>query len=131
MTNVIAAANMATNNATITLSDPSFRFAAHSPHRRAFLVSPAIATIRYECDVGAGTLRRYDGLPLTGAMGALPGGTPSRLISSDVAACTFTPRPGNAQHGGLLLIQLTISRASNGATDSLRLHKQLKVEEAA
>jgi len=129
-TNVIATATMATNSSTITLN-PAFRFAAQSPTRRVFLVSTATAVVRYECDAGAGTLRRFDNLPITGAIAALPGGTPSRLISRDVAACTFTPRPGNTQHGGLLLLQVTISRVTNGTAETLRIMEQLKVEETA
>ncbi len=131
LANVITPATMATNNATITLTDPAFRFAAHSPRRRAFLMSAANAVIRYECDPGAGTLRRYDNLAVTGAIAPLPAATPSRLIARDVTACTFTPRPGNSEHGGLLLIGVTISRATNGSTETLRVMKQLKVEEAS
>ena len=129
MANVIAGASMATNSATITLTDPSFRFAAQSPSRRVFLVSSASAVIRYECDPVAGTLRRFDGLPVVGALGALAAGTPSRLIAQDVIACTFTPLPSSATHGGLLLIQVTVSRVTNGAAESLRVVRQLKVEE--
>jgi MSHA biogenesis protein MshI len=44
---------------------------------------------------------------------------------------TFTTRPGTADHGGLLLIRVTVSRVTNGATDTLRVMKQLKVEDAA
>jgi prepilin-type N-terminal cleavage/methylation domain-containing protein len=131
MADVIAPANVNTASSTIALTPP-FRFAGGSTtHRRAFLVSPATAVIRYECDTGAGTLRRYGNLPVTAGLAALPGGTPSLLIASNVTACTFTPQVGNAEHGGLLLIQVTISRVTNGAAESLRVMKQLKVEEAA
>jgi len=129
LANVIVPVNIAASK--VTLSNPAFRFAAHSPHGRAFLVTPASAVIRYECDFVARTLRRYDNLPMTAAMGVLPAGTPSRLIASDVTACTLTTRGGNLEHGGLLLIRVTISRVTNGATDSLRVMKQLKVEDAA
>jgi hypothetical protein len=53
------------------------------------------------------------------------------LIARDVTGCTFTTRAGNTDHGGLLLIRVTISRVTNGATDTLRVMKQLKVEDAA
>lgn len=131
LANVIVPVNITAS--TLTLTDPTFRFAAHSlPHRRAFLVRPATAVIRYECDLAAGTLRRYEGRPMTPPpIVALPAGTPSRLIARDVTACAFTPRPGTAEHGGLLLIRVTISRVTNGATDTLRVMKQLKVEDAA
>jgi MSHA biogenesis protein MshO len=131
MANVIVAAPVDPGSATIDLADPSFRFAAHSPLRRVFLVSPATAVVRFECDPVARTLRRYDGLPVTNAFAALPGGTPSRLIASDVTACTFTSRPGDARHGGLLLLQVTVSRVTNGVAETLRIMQQLKVEEAA
>jgi MSHA biogenesis protein MshO len=134
LAHVIAPATIApltATTATVTLNDPTFRFAAHSPNRRVFLVSPATAVIRYECDLGAGTLRRYDRLPVSGNMVALPAGTPSRLIARDVDACTLTPDADTPEHGGLLLLRLTISRVTNGTTERLRIMKQLKVEEAA
>jgi MSHA biogenesis protein MshO len=115
---------------TITLN-PAFSFPAQSTNRRAFLVAAPSAVIRYECDLAAGTLRRYDGLAVTPLMTPLPAGTPSRLIARDVTACTFTPRPASTEHGGMLLLQVTTSRVTNGATDSLRVMKQIKVEEVA
>lgn len=131
LANVIANANMAAGSSTITLSDSSFRFAGGSSRRRVFLVSPANAITRYECDPAAGTLRRYDNLPITGnsAIAALAGGTPSRLISRDVVACTFTPQAAGPRDGGMLLMQVTLSRVTNGATETLRVFRQLKVEE--
>ena len=62
-------------------------------------------------------------------LGALPGGTPSRLISTDIAACTFARRPSTDHHGGLLLVNVTISRVTNGSAETLRIAQQLKVEE--
>lgn len=129
--NVIADANMAPGSTTITLSDSSFRFAGRSLLRRVFLVSPANAVTRYECDPAAGTLRRYDNLPITGnnAIAALPGGRPSRLISRDVVACTFTPQGAGPRDGGMLVMQVILSRVTNNATETLRVFRQLKVEE--
>ncbi len=131
-TRVRATAQVVVGNTTIGLN-PAFNFVAQSPRRRAFLV-PAAPVIRYECDLVARTLRRYDGLAVTAAMAAVPGGTPSTLIARDVTACTFTAPPApvaNQDHGGLMRIRVTISRVTNGATDSLRIMKQLKVEEAS
>jgi hypothetical protein len=130
LANVIAPAGVNLASSRITLT-PAFRFVNPSTHRRAFLVSPASAVIRYECDLAARTLRRYDSLPMAAAIAALPPGTPSRLIARDVTACTFTTRAGNSDHGGLLLIRVTVSRVTSGVTDSLRVMKQLKVEDAA
>ena len=130
LANVIAPAGINLASSTITLAPP-MQFVGASAHRRAFLVSPATAVVRYECDLGARTLRRYDNRPVTAAIGALPAGAPSQLIARDVAACTFTRRAGTTEHGGLLLIQVTISRVTNGAAETLRVMKQLKVEDAA
>jgi MSHA biogenesis protein MshO len=130
LANVIAPAGINLASSTITLAPP-MQFASASAHRRAFLVSPATAVVRYECDPGARTLRRYDNQAMTAAIGALPVGAPSQLIASDVTACTFTRRVGTTEHGGLLLIQVTISRVTNGAAETLNVMKQLKVEDAA
>jgi hypothetical protein len=130
LANVIAPATVNLASSTIALT-PAFRFVSASTHRRAFLVSPATAVIRYECDLAARTLRRYDSRPMAAALAAIPAGAPSRLIARDVTACTFATRAGNTDHGGLLLIRVTISRVSNNATDTLRVMKQLKVADAA
>ena len=65
-TNVIAPARVNVASSTITLAPPH-QFVGQSPHRRAFLVSPATAVVRYECDLAARTLRRYDNLPVAAA----------------------------------------------------------------
>ncbi|MGH8186685.1 MAG: PilW family protein [Steroidobacteraceae bacterium] len=97
-----------------------------SANRRAFFVSDVT---RYDCDLNSGTLRRYMNLPLTQNIAAV--GAPFTVIARDVTACRFVPTPGTAQHGGLLLLEITISRVTDGATDSLRVLKQLKVEHAS
>ena len=131
-TRVRAVAQVNVASMTVGLN-PAFNFIAQSPRRRVFLV-PATPVIRYECDLVARTLRRYDGLPMTAAMAALAAGTPSTIVARDVTACTFTAPPApiaNQNHGGLVPIRVTISRLTNGATDSLRIMKQLKVDEAS
>jgi MSHA biogenesis protein MshO len=122
------------NVASMTIGlNPAFNFIAQSPRLRVFLV-PGTPVIRYECDLVARTLRRYEGLGITAAMAVLPAGTPFTVVARDVTACTFTAPPApvaNQNHGGLMPIRVTISRVTNGATDSLRIMKQLKVEEEA
>jgi len=127
---VLAAAQANPLSSTITLN-PAFRFGSHPASQRAFLVTPAAAVIRYECDVAARTLRRYDARALPAALVALPAGMPSQVIARDVTACTFTRVASSSEHGGLLLLRVTISRVTNGATDRLLITKQLKVEEIA
>jgi MSHA biogenesis protein MshO len=125
LTNVIAPASINANSARINLT-PAFRFAAASPNRRAFLASNVT---RYECDLTARTLRRYTGLPITPTL-ALTGAA-STLIASDVAACRFVVTPGNTQHGGVLVMELTLSRATNGDVENLRVLRQIRVENPA
>lgn len=122
LADVIARATINPNSARITLS-PAFRFAAASPNRRAFLASSAT---RYECDLSAGTLRRYTNLPLTATMGPL--GSASTVIATDVSACRFVIAPSTARHGGMLMMELTLSRAVSGSTESVRVLSQSKVE---
>jgi MSHA biogenesis protein MshO len=131
VTRVRAAAQIDVASMTIR-QNPAFDFIDQSPRHRAFLVT-ATPVIRYECDLVARTLRRYDALPITAGMAVLPAGTPFTVVARDVTVCTFTAPPPpafNQEHGGLASIRVTISRVTNGATDSLRIMKQLKVEEA-
>jgi MSHA biogenesis protein MshO len=125
LANVIAPATITANSSRITLT-PAFRYAAASPNRRAFLASNVT---RYECDPSARTLRRYTGLPITSTI-ALTGAA-STLIATDVSACRFVIVPGNTQHGGVLIMEITLSRAASGDTENLRLLRQIKVENAA
>lgn len=125
LTNVIAPATINPSSARINLT-PAFRFAAPSPNRRAFLAS---SVTRYECDLGAGTLRRYTNLPITQDIALIAAA--STLIATDVAECRFAITPGNTRHGGVLVLEVTLSRAANGDIESLRVLSQIKVENAA
>lgn len=128
--NVIATVDSGTFNPsalTIPLDSPvQFVDEPSLTNRRAFFLS---GVTRYDCDMNSGTLRRYTNLPLTQNIAAV--GAPFTIIARDVTACRFVPTPGTAQHGGLLLLEITISRVTNGATDSLRVLKQVKVEHAS
>jgi MSHA biogenesis protein MshO len=134
---VIAPAAVDPLSSTIQLN-PAVLFPAPSPHRRVFLVSPPGAVIRYECDLVGRTLRRYAGQAINGVLGALPAGTPFTVVARDVTACTFTrslapipPLPARPEHGGVLHVQVTISRAVNGGAENVRVMKYYKVENAA
>jgi len=131
LTNVIAAAQD-TTALRVVLQAP-FLFLDSSPNNRAFLVSDVT---RYECDPNARTLRRYRNRSLPAAVGPMPGGTPSDLIARDVTACRFTfvaapPPPQRPQTGGLVVVEITISRVTDGAQENLRVVKQLRLEHAA
>jgi MSHA biogenesis protein MshO len=128
LTNVIAAAQDTTVQ-RVRLQSP-FRFLERSPNNRAFLVADVT---RYECDPIARTLRRYGNRPLPAAAGPVGAGAPSDLVAGDVAACRFTYvapplPPARPQNGGLVVVEITISRTTDGAVENLRVIKQLTLE---
>lgn len=130
LTNVIAAAQDTTAQ-HVRLQAP-FQFVEPSPNNRAFLVSDVT---RYECDPNARTLRRYN-RTLPAAVGPMPGGAASDLIARDVTACRFTfvaapAPPQRPQNGGVVVVEITISRATDGAVENLHVIKQLSLEHAA
>lgn len=138
MGDVIALAQMNPPPSLTIGLNPAVLFPARSPNRRVFLVSPPGAVIRYECDLVGRTLRRYAGQPINGPMVAFPAAAPFTVIARDVTACTFTPSlapvpplPARPEHGGVLQVQMTISRAVNGGTENVRVMKYFKVENAA
>jgi MSHA biogenesis protein MshO len=59
-----------------------------SSHRFQIVDSP----VTFRCDVGAGTLKRYDGYAIAAAQPDPPGSTPSLLLDN-VTACSFTYNP--------------------------------------
>jgi hypothetical protein len=105
---------------------PAANFPAASPNRRAYFVTTAI---RYVCDLQANTLLRYDNMPITMALAPVGAAVPS-IVARDVTACTFGSSLGDAVHGGLASIDMTISRAANGGNESLRIFQQIRVENA-
>jgi MSHA biogenesis protein MshO len=134
LTNVITAS--ATNVDTVAAPGgtdiriaPGFRFTSYldrSANQRAYIV-PRLGVIRYECDLGAGVLRRYDQLPIVNSIQVLAAA--STTIASDISACTFQERGGNAQHGGIAIVEITVSRVASGAgTERLRMVRQIRVE---
>ena len=130
LTNVITPSTtaVATTGTDITLSTP-FRFTNYpdrSANQRAYLV-PDLGVVRYECDLGAGVLRRYESLPISNSITALA--APSTTIARDITACRFQALAGNAQNGGMAIVELTVSRATNGSgIDRLRMVRQIRVE---
>jgi hypothetical protein len=130
LTNTIAAAQDTTAH-LVRLTAP-FQFLDRSPNNRAFFVSNVT---RYECDTNARTLRRF-GRALPAAAGAIAAGAASDLIARDVTACRFTyvappPPPQLPQNGGVVVVEITISRVTDGVPENLRVVKQLKLEHTA
>jgi MSHA biogenesis protein MshO len=127
LSDVIAELNIVDPLSQTIPLDSAFQYVGGpSANRRVFFAS---GVTRYDCDLNSGTLRRYTNLPLTQNIGVVV--APFTVIARDVTACRFVPTLGTAQHGGLLLLEMTVSRFTNGATDSLRVLKQLKVEHAS
>ena len=131
LTNMIAAAQDTTGH-LVTLQ-ASFQFLDRSPNNRAFFVSDVT---RYECDTNARTLRRFASPLPAGPPGPAPVGSPSDVIARDVTACRFTyvappPPPRLPQNGGLVVVEITISRVTDGVPENLRVVKQLKLEHTA
>jgi hypothetical protein len=135
--NTIAAA-LDTTGHLVTLQ-AAFQFLDRSPNKRAFFVSNVT---RYECDTNARTLRRFVSALPAGPPGPAPVGAPSDVIARDVTACRFTyvaPPPPSVppapprlpQNGGLVVVEITISRVTDGVPENLRVVKQLKLEHTA
>ncbi len=138
LTNMIAAAQDTTGH-LVWLQPPGFQFLDRSPNNRAFFVSNVT---RYECDTNARTLRRLARPLPAGPPGPAPVGAPSDVIARDVTACRFTyvappppsvppAPPQRPQNGGLVVVEITISRVTDGVPENLRVVKQLKLEHTA
>jgi hypothetical protein len=58
------------------------------------------------------------------------------VIARDITACRFTfvappAPPQRPQNGGLVIVEITISRVTEGTAENLRVVKQLTVEHTA
>lgn len=121
---ITPAMNITLNGAGTQVTLPSsFQFTTDLPTHRAYLVD---GVTRYECNTATRELRRSRG----SAISAAPAGVvaPFDVIARDVAACSFRVRNGTAEHGGIAIVEITISRATNGNPESLRMFRQLRVE---
>ena len=83
--------------------------------------------VTYICNItpGVNTLTRYSNYTFTPTLvvGVPPGAT-SNVVARDVTACSVNYVQGTAQRGGLVMLQLTVSR--NGET--LNVMHQVQVE---
>lgn len=101
-------------------------FPRDPPNHRAYAV---VGVTRYECDTAAGVLRRYDELPIEETMN--PIAAAASVIARDVTACSFRVLDSSAEHGGIAIVELTVSRAAGGNVESLRVVRQIRVENVA
>ena len=96
----------------ITLTAPKlFPFA--SPAKRFHVVQYPVT---YECNPGAGVLRRYWGYAIAAAQPTPPGGGSNALLATNVTGCTFTYVEVN-QRTGVVALFLQVGR--DGETVSL------------
>jgi MSHA biogenesis protein MshO len=106
----------------------SHDFSFTSPGRRLYVVDTPVT---YLCDLGAGTLARYESYSIASAQPTDPGlsplsGASSALVADGLSACTFTYSSGSTQRGALVKVDLTI--ASGG--EQVRLLHQVHVSNA-
>ncbi len=111
----------------LTLSAP-FDFALESPDQRLYVIE---APVTYRCDLGAGTLTRYDGYGFHAAQPDAPAAAPlasgtRALVVEGLTACTFTYVAGTASRDGLLTVALGVSEAA----ETVSLLHQVHVENA-
>lgn len=90
----------------------AFTFRFTSPRQRLYLTDGPLS---YVCDLGAGTLTRYDGYAIVAGQPTDPAvaplsGASSALVSRDVTVCDFGYDPGTPTRAGLLTIALSVSR---------------------
>ncbi|MET0533305.1 MAG: prepilin-type N-terminal cleavage/methylation domain-containing protein [Steroidobacter sp.] len=106
--------------------NPMFNFTQGSPNRRAYIIGNVT---RYRCDPNTGELRRVraqlnDNIDAGATIG------PSELIASDISACSFQITDSTANHGGIVVVELMVTRNVDGNAENLRMLRQIPVENA-
>lgn len=102
----------------------SVNFPIDSPSKTLFVLD---GSVKYLCNTNAGvnTLTRYELYAMTPALViGVPAGVPAQVVARDVTSCAFNSVAGDATHGDLVLVRLTISR--NGET--VQVMHQVSVE---
>ena len=103
-------------------------FPASSPEQRFYIVDSPVS---YICDAVAGTLRRYDGYPITHPHAAadehselvsLVNPAEHALLADRVGACSFSYQAGTPSRNGLLTVRLTIAEAGEQLTLVQQVH---------
>lgn len=110
LTPATSAAGVALSHITIN----PFRFPLESPAHRFQVVSYPVT---YECDPGAGVMRRYWNYPLAAAQPTPPTGGSSALLVRDVTSCLVTYDGSIANvRAGLVTLGLTLTRQGESVT---------------
>ncbi|MBU0499603.1 MAG: prepilin-type N-terminal cleavage/methylation domain-containing protein [Gammaproteobacteria bacterium] len=108
-------------------------FPQASPEQRFYLVDTPVS---YLCDLGSGTLRRYQGYSiranhsdvdsdqeLNGVLSILPNPAERALLAERVTGCAFSYTPGSGTRNGVVSIRLELTRDG----ESVVLHHQVLV----
>jgi MSHA biogenesis protein MshO len=97
-------------------------FQLDSPARRFHVIA---GPVTYECDPGAGTIRRFDAYVIAAAQPSPPGGA-SALVAKGVSGCTmvYDQSPANRREGVVSMWLRFTDAAGGGAID---LFQQVQV----
>ncbi|WP_394560390.1 type II secretion system protein J [Aquipseudomonas alcaligenes] len=99
-----------------------FQFAFASPQRRLYLAQTVVG---YRCS--GGLLLRYSYSALLNAIpNNPPAGSNPQPVAANVASCSFVYQSGSTQRGGLLALNLQLSRDG----ESVQLMQQVHVDNA-
>lgn len=110
----VSAATSPTGVALNNLAINPFRFPLESPAHRFQVVSYPVT---YECDPGAGVIRRYWNYPIAAAQPTPPSGTSPALLVRDVTDCFVTYNASIANvRAGLVTLGLTLTRLGESVT---------------
>ena len=127
----IAAAIAGQQRVTYTAGAAFSRNLHDSPGRRFFIVTTPVS---YVCDLGAGTLTRYQNYT-NGDNGFTSGANPpasftggtSALLASNVVACSFDYSANVAPLVGLLSLRLTVRKAVSTGNETVTLYQAVHV----
>ncbi len=110
----VSPATSGTGVALNNIAIKAFRFPLESPAHRFQVVSYPVT---YECDPGAGVIRRYWNYPISATQPTPPAGTSPALLVGDVTDClvTYTGSIANVR-AGLVTLGLTLSRQGETVT---------------
>lgn len=104
---------------TVTLSALK-RFPWPSPGKRFHVVETAVT---YECNAGAGVVRRYWGYGVNAVQATPPAGGSNALLASSVSACGFTYNPNELnQRYGIVSITLALTQAGETVNVQAQAH---------
>ncbi len=134
MAAVTAAAAGPPNSLQFSFTDSGFglgqtAFPQASPDQRFYLVDTPVS---YLCDLGAGTLRRYQGYSIRASQAdvdsnaeltALPNPAENALLADRLTGCAFSYAAGSGTRNGVVSIRLQLTRDG----ESVVLHQQVLV----